>query len=348
MRLIHNVTSISKLILIILLLVSFILGALLSYVWTMGGYYHLPSQANVTIESVEFYVENATFFNVTLLNPSYSLSAVAIEQILVSTNDGLLHNVTDTLPSLPFPLAPSNSQTFKAYWNWGNYTGQTVNIVASVADEESGATFQKRTPLMNLTIASIDFYPEISVGYFNITVQSMGCKTYVDITKILVNGADVSNVTTPVLAPYPFNPNSTVTFSIRRNWADLQDKNVTIAVQTLQGYNVYKTVQAPLPVTLSINVAFNETISTTSFNVIILNAMTSPTDVDISGVTVNVAGNVIQIQNWTASPSSKLVRASPVLIVCQWNWPSYQGQVATILVSTVQGFQATSPPTTIP
>lgn len=78
MRLIHDIKGISKLVLILLRLIDFVLGALLSYIWTMGGYappeFHLPSQANVTIEKVELDVQNARFFNVTALNPSYSPS----------------------------------------------------------------------------------------------------------------------------------------------------------------------------------------------------------------------------------------------------------------------------------
>jgi len=354
MRLIHDVKGVSKLILIVSLLVSFIVGALLSYIWTMGYYapqeFHRPSQTNVTIEKVEFYAENATFFNVTLLNPSYSPSLVRIEQILMSTGKGVLLKATDTVPSLPHELSPGSSQTFKAYLNWGNYTGQTVNVMAFVADG-SGATFQKRTPFMNLTVASLDFNPGVSVAHFNITVQSMGSETYVNITKIFVKGEDVSAVATPALAPYALNPNGTVTFTVGRNWIDLQGENVTVAVQTLQGYTAYKTLQAPPSVVLSIiNVTFpNATISTSYFNITILNNVISPTDVDISEVTVYVAGNVTKIQNWTARPSPKLEPGIvPTTIVCLWEWSSYRGQVATIVVFTVQGFQATSPPTTIP
>jgi len=353
MSLIHEVKGVSKLILILLLLVSFVIGAILSYIWTMGYYapqeFHLPNQANVTIEKVEFYSENATFFNVTLLNPSYSPSNVRIEQILMSPGEDMILNATDTVPSLPHELAPGSSQTFKAFLNWGNYTGKTVNVMAFVTDG-SGATFQKRTPSMNFTVASIDFNSGVSVAHFNITVQSMGSPTRVHITKIFVNGEDVSNVTSPALIPYTLNPNGTVTFAVWRNWIDLQDKDVTVTVQTSQGYTAYKTRRAPPPVVLSIiGVTFpNATISTSHFNITILNTMVSPTDVDISEVTVSIGGNVTKIQNWTAYPSPKLQRNVPVIIVCVWDWISYRGQVATISVFTVQGFKVASLPTTIP
>jgi len=148
MWLIHDVKGVSKLIFILLLLVSFIVGALLSYIWTMAYYapleFHLPTQSSITIEDVGFPTENTAFFDVALLNPSYSPSNVTVEQIKVSTNDGLLHNVTSTLPSLPSVLAPGISQTFRAYWDWGNYKGQTVYIIALVSGG-SGPTFQTRT-----------------------------------------------------------------------------------------------------------------------------------------------------------------------------------------------------------
>jgi len=241
MRLIHDVKGISKLILILLLLVSFILGALLSYIWTMAGYYHLPSHANVTIENLEFYAENATFFNVTLLNPSYSLSTVKIEQIMVSTNDGLLYNVINTLPSLPSDLAPSDSQTFKAYWNWANYTGQTVNVIAFVK-EGSGPTFKKITPFMNLTIASVNFDPAVSTTNFTVTVQSTGSQTFMNITRITLNGEDID--VSPLL-PYTLNVNASATFTLNRAWSDLQGENVTVNVETLQGFTAHKSQVVP-------------------------------------------------------------------------------------------------------
>jgi len=241
MRLIHDVKGISKLILILLLLVSFIVGALLSYIWTMGGYYNLPSQVNVTIEKVDFYAENATFFNVTLLNPSYSPSAVAIEQILVATNDGLLHKVTNILPSLPSTLNPSDSQTFKAYWNWANYTGQTVNVIAFVA-EGSGPAFQKITPFMNLTIASVNFDPAVSATNFTVTAQSTGSQTFMNITRITLNGEDID--VSPLL-PYTLNVNASATFTLNRAWSDLQGENVTVNLETLQGFTAHKSQVVP-------------------------------------------------------------------------------------------------------
>jgi archaellum component FlaF (FlaF/FlaG flagellin family) len=347
MRLIRNVKGISKLILTLLLLVSFIVGALLSYIWTMGDYapqeFHLPSQSNVSIESVEFYAENASFFNVTLLNPSYSPSTVSIEQIMVSTNDGLLYNVTDTLPSLPSPLTPSNSQTFKAYWNWMNYTGQTVNVFVLVADG-SGATLQKITPFMNLTITSVNFDPVVSATNFTVTVQSMGSQTFMNITRMTLNGEDV---TVSPLLPYTLDANASATFTLSWDWSDLQSTIATISVETLQGFATQKSQVVP-EVFRFANIIF-DAVDTSSFNLTVQNVAIPQISLDISQIKVEVQGETVIIENVNPSLPCTLQPDSTVPLKCTWNWINYQGQnaIATITVYTQQGFSI-SAETSIP
>jgi archaellum component FlaF (FlaF/FlaG flagellin family) len=306
------------------------------------GEYHLPSQANITIENVEFYAENATFFNVTLLNPSYSPSTVEIDTIMVSTNDGLLRMVTSTLPQLPYDLAPSNSQTFKAYWNWANYTGQTVNIIAFVA-EGSGATFQKITPFMNLIIASVNFDPSVSATNFTVTVQSMGSETFMNITRITLNG---ENVTVSPLLPYTLG-NASATFTLARAWSDLQGKNATVKVETLQGFTAYKSQSVPEVLRVS-NIVFNAT-DTNSFNLTVQNVATPQISLNISQVKVDVLGETVIIENVVPPLPYTLQSNLEVLLVCSWNWSSYQGQnaIATVTVYTQQGFSR-SAETSIP
>jgi hypothetical protein len=338
MRLIHNVKGISKLILILLLLVSFIVGALLSYIWTMGFYapseYRLPSQGNITIENAAFYPENATFFNVTLLSPSYSPSTVKITKIMVSTNDGLLHSAKSTIPSLPYDLAPSTSQTFQAFWNWANYTGQIVDVIALVAEDESGATFMKLTPFMNLAITSVNFDPAVSATNFTVTVQSMNSEAFMNITRITLDGEDVT--VSPSL-PYTLG-NATATFTLARDWSDLQGMNVTVDVKTLQGFSAQKTQSVPEVLRVS-NISFNAT-DTSSFNLTVQNVATPAISLNISQVQVDVLGETVIIENVVPQLPYTLQSNAEVLLACSWNWSSYQEQnaIATITVYTQQGF----------
>lgn len=151
MRLLQSTDGVSKLIFIISLLVALIVGATLSYVWTMGYYaseeYKLPEKTTLSIEAVEFSAQDTTFFDIVILNPSYSPSSVNVTQIAISTDGVVLQNV-EALPSLPYPLNTGSSQTFKGFWNWANHTGQIIKIVVFVADG-SGATAQVRCPTLD-------------------------------------------------------------------------------------------------------------------------------------------------------------------------------------------------------
>jgi archaellum component FlaF (FlaF/FlaG flagellin family) len=314
------------------------------------GEFHLPSQTNITIEPpVQFFPQNATFFNVTVLNPSYSTSNATIQHIKVETPDGKLHN-TET-PLLPFSLQRGASKTFQSFWNWGNYTSLAARIHVYTSDgTESG--LETRLPFMNFTVIDANLDPSRSVKNFNITVQNIGSSTSVSIIKILVNGTQVS---TNPMVPYILT-NATdatpATFVVNQDWEPLARtrSNVTITLQTLQGYTPYLTVRTPYVPDLSVqSVDFNPTIGTNHFNVTVFNAgVLSPIDLNISEVTVSVAGSVTSIQNgtWTAYTlppplelTTKLKQNKSTLIVCPLDWSTYRDQVATITVVTVQGFE---------
>jgi len=147
MRLVQSTHGISKLMFVIFLLVALIVGATLSYIWTMGYYasleFQLPKSANITIEDVAFPPQNTTFFNITILCPSYSQSGVEVNQIVVLTNDGILHEVETQ--DLPYLLEVGSSQTFRGDWNWTNYTGETVKVIVYVT-EGSGANIRSEIP----------------------------------------------------------------------------------------------------------------------------------------------------------------------------------------------------------
>jgi hypothetical protein len=310
------------------------------------GYYapsefYRPSQGSISIEKVEFFAENATFFNVTVLNPSYSTSNVRVEQISVVTNDGLLFKASN--PSLPLRMAPGSVHIFKAFWNWGNYTGQTVDVIVLVSDG-SGATFKASLPSVRLRIVSVNFYPDASVTYFNVTVNTLLSTTFVDISALKVNGVE-SSVST--LLPVRLVPNASVTFKVNRDWTDLQGTPVTVTVSTLQGFEVSTTVTAPSVVLSVISLVFNTT-DTLHFNITIHNDATSAAKVDISAVTVYVLGESIVISEVSPSlsPPIPLQPDSDVLLTCSWDWSARHGQDVRVTIQTLQGFIVSAEVTT--
>jgi len=354
MQLTHDVTGISKIILVLLLLISFILGAVLSYVYTMGYYapseFRTPEKSSITIQSVEFSKQDTHFFDVTVLNPSYSPSDVNITRIEArTTDDNKVHVTTDTVPPIPFLLQKGHSETFRTTWNWANYTGirlpytdRPVEIRVFLTDGR-GEILELKRPLTRLIMTEFGFNQSVSVNHFNVTVQNLeSSETHVNITTFVIKGNQVTaDKVTPRL-PYTLNPGDTpVKFQCFYNWTGLMGQSATIGVDTHEGYIAQETVPLPKPVTLNVSQAvFNAMISTQLFNITVTNHANSSTYVNIDRITVTVDQQApVNITQWTAYPSSILGTNESVLIVCTgWGWNAYAGQPVKITVYTAQGF----------
>lgn len=353
MHLFHGNKGVSKILLILFLLISFVLGALFSYVYTLGYYapseFRVPDKPTISIQSVVFDPQNTRFFEVTVLNPSYSQSDVDITRIEArTTEDNIVHVITDAVPPIPFVLQKGHSQTFRASWDWGNYTGIRLPYTDSpveirvILQDGRGEILELKRPIVGLTIAGLEFNQSISVEYFYIEVQNLGSsQTYVNITAFGLEGTQIApDKVTPSL-PLTLNPgDSPARFRCFFNWTAFMGKAVTIGVSTLQGYIASRTAVLPQPVILNISqVTFNATI-TQQFNITVVNAANSSTYVDIDRITVAVNQQDPVNITWVADPSSRLETNSSVIVVCYWDWSSYKGQSATVTVSvyTSQGF----------
>jgi hypothetical protein len=353
MKLVRNVKAISKLLFVLLLLAALIVGAVLSYLWVMGYYVTLdlvyPKDITVNITDYAFDPQNTSYFNVTIQCPtSYKSKETAnITRITVSTEGGLLHDMNGTEPLLPYKFQrKGESQTFKCLWNWANYTGQTIRIIAFVA-VGSGPTFEAKTPLVNLRITDVRFNSTISVTYFNMTVQnSPSSVTYVNITGVSIDREPIPPENLSIPLPHALNPDESVALKCMWNWTNYQNKSVTVAVRTLQGYMNYATVMTPLPVTLEItDVDFN-LVNTTRFNVTVQNNGVSPTHLNVTRITVAMENQIVQ--GWTAENGTEvdphlpcaLNKNSSITFVCPWNWTEHRDKNVTIAVHTLQGFTA--------
>ena len=352
MKFTRNVKAISKLLFILLLLMATIIGAILSYLWVMGYYVSLeqvfPEDITVNITDYAFDYQNTSFFNVTIQCPtSYKSKETAnITQIIVSTEDGDLHDSIDTDPPLPYKFQQKGEEeTFKCSWNWANYTGETVKIIAFIEDG-SGPTFEVETPLVKLGITDIRFKSTISVTHFNLTVQNSATSvTHVNITGVSIENETISAGNVSIPLPHPLYPGESVSFKCMWNWIKYQDKSVTVAIYTLQGYAAYNIHPTPKPVNLTItDVLFNVT-DTAHFNVTVQNSADSPTYVNITRITITMENGtsqeIIEVSP-SLSPSYPLEPSANVTFRCSWNWTDYREKNATITVYTLQDFTVSS------
>jgi len=239
-----------------------------------------------------------------------------------------------TFPSLPYTLTPGNFQTFQSYWKWADYVGQTVDVIAMV-QEGTGSTVQANTPLMNLTVASINFDASVSATNFTVTVQSTGSQTFMNITEMKLIGKDIE--VSPSL-PYTLEAGASETFTFTYNWSDLQGENTTVNIETLQGFTAQKS--QVVPEVLKVSSIVFDVANTTSFNITVQNVASPQVSLNISQIKVNVQGETVIIEKVVPQLPCLLEPDSEVPLICSWNWSEYQGDgaKATVTVYTQQGF----------
>ncbi len=332
--------AISTLLLILLLLCSAIVGALISYTWVMSSYYNMPENSTLLIvEDVNFPVGNFSYFNSTVLNPSDSASDVNITAFRVTIegkNETYDLNQTEYPQPLPFTLARGTRQTFKVLANWCFIAGETVRVEPETINA-SIRSFPYITPIENMTITPT-FDPTVSVEYFNLTASnSVNSVANLTISNIYVFNESVS--ASPAL-PYVLPPNQTQVFKCERNWENLEGLNVTVYVNTAEGY--FAGYQSPpLPVViLSMDEIKFDYADTKHFNVTVRNAQDSTETAILSMVNLTIANETIALN--TLPPLNILPFPVPpnqsMTIQCSWDWSAQRNEAVTVNVFTKEGF----------
>ena len=175
MKLLTNKKAVSTFILIILILCSAVFGALVSYLWVMANYYNMPDTTLLIVTNAVFPgppTINLTYFNVTILNPSNSISDVNITAIRLSVEGrDESYDINETEPEpLPFLIRRGTEQTFKCKKNWSNFAGEIVRI-EPVAVNASTKSYSYATTRVKLNLTPT-FDESQSVEYFNLTMEN--------------------------------------------------------------------------------------------------------------------------------------------------------------------------------
>ncbi|MEA2089297.1 MAG: hypothetical protein U9O89_00850 [Thermoproteota archaeon] len=346
-----NRKAMSTLTYIILLLTSFTVGAVFSYMFTIASYINLPRNTNtLVITNAAFPPENAKYFNFTILNPSYSPDPkVTITRIAIQPEkENKLYNVTDTEPELPHETKRGTSQIFRCKKNWGEFAGQNITIHV-FATEASGGTYSVATSPVKLEVKKAVFDPSISVKQFNVTVQnSPKSAITLNITEILAI-PPIENVTPSLLNSYPLAPGENISFTCKWNWTQVVE--ATITIETLQGYKAkYGTGELHKAIITISDVYFNK-VDTDHFNVTVWNQPESPESTHYVNITRTavIAANGTQLHQ--IETNVNVNQNSSVTFRCPWEWRDYRNKNVTITVYTKQGFvcsyKTVTPPSVI-
>lgn len=352
MRAIKEMKAISIIIWILLILCFTIVGGLISYIWVMSNYYNMPQDTTLlVVENVDFSPENFTYFNMTVLNPSNSVTDVNVTAIILrveSRNE--TYSVEKTEPAIPFVINRGTRQSFKCLENWSNFTGELVRV-EPIAAQPATISYPVVAPGGKLNLTSI-FDPTESVEYFNLTIENSAAIYSMNFTisEISVFSLNLTR-TTPSL-PYLLEPNQRQTFQCPLNW-DRAKYNVTISVKTTEGYEAAYETEALRTASLYVSdITFNYQ-HTATFNVTITNSEDATASALISKINLTLQdGTPVQI-NQTSLPlypffTSYLSTNESRTFICYWDWNEHRDENITVSVYTEQSFSVLNMTTKTP
>lgn len=334
----NNVKALSTIVWIILILCSVFFGALLSYLWVMGNFYAEPENTvDLIITNAVFKVEHADYFNITVMNPSHSVSSVNITMIYFTTSEQFgVQNVTDTSPEkLPIFLERGTSKSIKCTARWGRFSGEVITVHVS-ATNSAAASKSVRTALVDLEALTF-FDAAVSVKYFNVSItNNVQSAINLTLTNIYLDNVLVSN--TSLTYGTPLLTDKTVYAQCFTDWHDHSKPNVE--VHTQEGYVGLASSEVAASVGLQItDVEFNTTDpNANSFTVTLSNAANSAASVDINKL-------VLMYENrtrYTIDTNFKVLKNNTATATCTWPWKNYRNKDVNITAYTKQGFVSES------
>ena len=361
----RNVRAISRLWVVVLMLISFTLGTFVSYLWVMGSYYNMPENTTLLIVTdATFPVNNSRYFNVTILNPSNSISDVNVTAIrLIMEENNETYEITDVEIdgepiSFPYEIKRGTEQTFKCKRNWSDFAGKLVRI-QPVTITASTKSYLYKVPTVKL-IVDPTFDPSESVQYFMLTVKNtQESEINLTISEITLFEISISeNLTangSKIELPQTLPPNAAITFQCNYNWQGLRGQNVTLTVKTSEGYETKYTTNELRGAVLEIKeIKFNET-DCTYFNVTIENVEDSTAAATIIGVNLTLPDDTtfrIDISPPLNVTPIYISLNESITIKCLWDWYLHRNETVKIDVYAKQGFTVpaetvTTPPSVI-
>lgn len=345
MHLDRNGKAISAIFTILLMLIFAIIGGLLAYLWVMSNYYVEPQNVvALAVTDLIFPVENATYFNFTVLNPSHSISGTNITGIYVTgENVSSVYNITQTSPSLPIFVDRATSQSVQSTFGWSDLAGQavTLHLITTNASEITQTVHTQNVKLHSSAV----FDETRSIKYFNVTVQNDPTSAInVTLSNVYFNYLfQIPDTNVTLQLPTSLSIGTSTSFACFYDWDTVVRPAVRIV--TTEGYYVDYVSNASAAVHLQAkNAVFDEN-NSNQFNVTVTNPEESATNVTISQIGITEEnGTQAFITGPFVRPALNYVLAKnssqTFTVLGGWSWMNYRNLPVNITVYTTQGFTA--------
>jgi hypothetical protein len=332
---------------VILVLIAAIVGAIIAYGWTMSSFYLEPENViDVTITDLNFQVNNANYFGVTIMNPSHSIADTNITEIYV-TATGLNTSVASTVdPALPFVLARGTVQTFNCSLVWGDAAGQIITVHA-LTSNNTEATRSVQTESVRLVMSTV-FNASESVNYFNVSVTGVNTPINLTLNRVLFEYNALNNTNLNITLPRVIQSNETINFTCYVAWEGYV--NPVLRVETQEGYAVQTTTEANAIVSLQVaQISFNQT-NTDEVDVTLFNSNESTNSVDVSNMTFSYDNTTYVINGSLSDPAlpATIEINQSVVFACRWDWSNQRNVALEVNAYTLQGFVGVSNTTVTP
>ncbi|NWG11572.1 hypothetical protein HXY33_07525 [Candidatus Bathyarchaeota archaeon] len=339
MRIQIDKKAVSTFVLIILMLSSAVFGATIAYLGVITSYYNMPENTSfLIVENVAFQsppdssVLDATYFNVTILNPSNSALDINITSILLTVEGkNQSYTIVDTEPQLSL-IQRGTRQTFRCEQNWSDLAGETVRI-EPVAEEASIKSQTYLVPKVKLELTP-NFNPSKSIEHFNLTIQNPSDSiSNLTVSEIFVFA--VSMNTTQEL-PYFLPISESETFQCNYNWNSLRGINATLTVKTSEGYEVSYTTDELAGAFLSIDEIKFDYTNAMYFNVTITRTGEFTGSLKVDEINVTLPDESVATSNVTISlPFNRTISYQHY-----WDWNAQRNKTITVKIHTEPGFTA--------
>jgi len=220
--------------------------------------YTTPDEVAAQVDQAEFDLADTGHFNVTVTNLPYSLDSINVTQISldnINVTQIYLNNneINISQPS----VAIGEQAVFVCAFDWSAYVGHQVNITAYATYENGSLVLPFLANVTYYEIINVSFSSPPGIPYINVTVtNSPFSETNASITQIFVqteNGNQTidGTITYPQISPqYQLAAGTNQTITCPWNWSPYADQNVTVIVQTADGFQASLTLTVPLSLTL--------------------------------------------------------------------------------------------------
>ncbi len=198
-----------------------------------------PLGVAANINNVVFDLNNTGLFLINMTNMPYSLNTINVTEV------DLNQNQTVTSATLIAPGAPS---TLTCVLNWSSLVGQNVTVIAhfTYGSNESLLTYNLTVPYLEITNASF-IYLSPGSPYLNVTIYnsefSQINETVTQMNTVAANGTMLISWQSATDAGQQISIGSVVEMLFALKWEPYVGQNVTITIQTADGYQTSATFE---------------------------------------------------------------------------------------------------------